>query len=385
VQAKDAIIVGGGIIGCSIALRLADSGIKTAIIERGKIGCEASRAAAGMLSPQASAYGPGPFFDLCMQSLRLYRGLVERLQELSGIDPEYQDAGTICVALSRQEQADIDKWSGWQINSGLPVNRLSATDLRTMEPSVSEEAVGGVKIAGDHQVENRLLMDAMDLAIRRAGIEVIEGRSVDSVLIGDGGAAGIVSAGQTFASGSVILAAGCWSGSLARDAGIDLPVIPARGQMLAVKADRRPFAHVIHSGHCYLVPRRDNRIVIGSTVEYAGFRKATTVGGLDSLLQAAVRMVPAMKGLEVVETWSGLRPDTPDHLPVLGPCEIDNLYLATGHFRNGVLLAPITAEVILKCVVERSTPQEITTFSPGRFSRQDTTARSLIRSGQPDQ
>jgi glycine oxidase len=338
-----------------------------------------------MLSPQANSYGPGPFFDLCMQSLRLYRGLVQRVRELSDIDPEYQDTGTICVALSTEEQADIEKWSAWQIEAGLTVESLSARDLRKMEPSVSEEAVGGVKIAGDHQIDNRLLMDAMDRAVRRAGIEVIEGRRVDSLLIRERRAAGVVLAGHTLASGLVILAAGSWSSSLAQDAGLHLPVIPARGQMLAVKADRLPFAHVIHAGHCYLVPRRDNRIVVGSTVEYAGFHKATTAGGLHSLLQAAITMVPAMKSLEIIDTWSGLRPDTPDHLPVLGPCGIENLYLATGHFRNGILLAPITAELILKCVVEGSTPPEILPFSASRFSKSEATGRSGTHTGQRDQ
>jgi glycine oxidase len=384
VQAKDAIVVGGGIIGCSIALRLADSGFQTTIIERGTIGCEASRAAAGMLSPQASAYGSGAFFDLCMQSLQLYPGLVQRVHELSGIDPEYQGTGTICVALGREEQADIDKWCGWQIDRGLRVEKLSVTDLRDIEPSVSEEAVGGVKIPGDHQIENRRLMDAMDVAVRRAGVEVVEGRPVDSLLIREGRAAGVISGGQALASGTVILAAGAWSGPLAQDAGLDIPIIPARGQMLAVRAERLPFAHVIHAGHCYLVPRRDNRIVIGSTIEYAGFKKATTVGGLHSLLEAAIELVPSMKDLDIVESWSGLRPDTPDHLPVIGSCGLENLYVATGHFRNGILLAPITAELILKCVIEGSAPREITPFGAARFSEAAASGRSGSHTGPRD-
>jgi len=367
-ESKDAIVVGGGVIGCSIALRLAEAGLKIAIIERGRIGCEASRAAAGMLSPQASAQGPSPFFDLCMESRKLYPEWVARISELSGIDPEYQDSGTLNVALDQAAQSDIGKWSTWQIDAGLAAEKLSAQDLHAIEPAVTEQAVGAVLLPDDHQVENRRLMDALDVAVRRAGIDLIEGRAVDGLQTKEGRATGVISSGDVLNAGVVILAAGCWSGSLFRDAGLEIPMVPARGQILAIKAERTLFSHVIHSGDCYLVPRRDNRIVIGSTVEYAGFRKATTAGGLHSLLRAAIGVAPCLETLDVVETWCGLRPDTPDHLPVLGPSAIDNLYLATGHFRNGILLAPITAEILAKCVIEGSTPREISWFGAARFS-----------------
>jgi len=298
----------------------------------------------------------------------MYPEWVQRIRELSGIDPEYQDDGTLCVALDRVEHDGFDKWSSWQIEAGLALERLSIDDLRAAEPAVSEQALGAVKIPGDHQIENRRLMDALDLAVRRAGISVIEGRSVDSLLVSQGRAGGVLSGGEAIKSGAVILAAGCWSGSLARDAGLDLPILPARGQILAVKARSRPFRHVIHSGICYLVPRLDNRIVVGSTIEYAGFHKATTAGGLNTLLQAAIEMVPSIGGLEMVESWSGLRPDTPDHLPVLGPSGIESLYLATGHFRNGILLAPITAELVSSCLVDGSIPAEISPFTAQRFT-----------------
>jgi glycine oxidase len=369
VEVKDAIIVGGGIIGCSIALRLSQAGLATSIIERGSIGCEASRAAAGMLSPQVSAHRPSPFFDLCMQSRKLYPAWAERLGALSGIDPEYQDKGTLSVALDLDELTNIEKWACWQVEAGLAVEPVSVQDLRAIEPSVTQEAVGAVRIPGDHQIENRRLMDAMEVAVRRAGIQVIQGQSVDSLLVRDSRAAGVAFGGQSLKSGVVVLAAGCWSGSMFRDAGIEVPVVPARGQMLAVKADPPPFSHVIHSGDCYLVPRRDGRIVVGSTVEYAGFHKATTAGGLHALLQAAIKLVPGLSSFEIAESWCGLRPDTPDHLPVLGPSAIENLYLATGHFRNGILLAPITAELISQCILERRVPREMSPFTAARFSQ----------------
>jgi len=368
VQINDAIVVGGGIVGCSIALRLSETGLRTVIIERGTLGCEASRAAAGMLSPQASTRGPSPFLDLCLRSLELYPDWIRKIHELSGIDPEYQEQGTLCVALGPDEQHDIDEWTSWQIAAGLRVEKLSAEEVRAIEPSLSEQVVGGVKLPGDHQVENRRLMDALGVAIRRRGIEVVEGRPVDSLKLSEGRAAGVTCGGELLKSGLVILAAGCWSGSVFQDAGLALPIEPARGQILAVKAESRPFSHVIHSGECYLVPRQDNRIVVGSTVEYTGFHKATTAGGLLALLRAAVEVVPSLGDLEMVESWCGLRPDTPDHLPVLGPSGIDNLYLATGHFRNGILLAPITGEILTKCVAEGSMPAEASAFGAERFS-----------------
>ena len=368
-NAKDAIVVGGGIIGCSIALRLSELGLNTTVIERGKIGCEASRAAAGMLSPHVGAKCPGPFFDLSMRSRKLYPEWTQRIRELSGIDPEYQDAGTLSVALSKSEQDESDTWSRWQLEAGLAVEEISIEHIRTLEPSVSELAIGALRIPGDHQVENRRLMDALEVAIKRAGVEVLEGHCVESLDLKGSRAAGVVCAGQAIKSGFVILAAGSWSGCLFKDAGLEVPIIPARGQMMALRAERPPISHVIHSGHCYLVPRRDGRIVIGSTVEYTGFHKATTAGGLHELLQAATRLVPLMKDFEVDETWCGLRPDTPDHLPVLGPSDIDNVYLATGHFRNGILLAPITAELLSRCIVEGgSMPPEISPFAAARFS-----------------
>jgi glycine oxidase len=329
-----------------------------------------------MLSPQVGAQGPGPFFDLSMRSRKLYPEWAQRIHEISGIDPQYQDKGTLSVKFSQSEQAAIDNWSRWQTDAGLRIEQLSVEDLRTLEPSVSELATGAVRVPGDHQVDNRLLMDALGVAIRRTGVEVLEGQCVESLDLKGRRAAGVIREGEAMKSGVVILAAGSWSGSLFKSAGLEVPVLPARGQMLAVEAERPLISHVIHHGHCYLVPRRNGRIVIGSTVEYTGFHKAVTAGGLHELLQAATTLVPSIRDLEIAETWCGLRPDTPDHLPVLGPSEVDNVYIATGHFRNGILLAPVTAELLSKCIVDGgSMPPEVSAFSPARFSSASHTER----------
>lgn len=359
---KDVIIVGGGIIGCSIALRLAREGLNVTIIERGRTGGEASRAAAGMLSPQAEAAEPGPFLDLCLRSRAMYRAFGELLYDLSGIDIEYRDDGTLCVALDDEDPGQIARWASWQKAAALPLEELSGGDINAAEPAVTKSAARAVFIPGDHQVENRRLMDALDVAVRRAGVEVVEGAEVASLIVERGRAAGVVCHDGPLRAGAVVVAAGSWSSRLLAPAGLSVRITPARGQMLAVRAAMPLIRHVLHSSRVYLVPRRDGRIVIGATVEYVGFHKAVTAAGIRGLLDAAIELVPALAGAEIVETWAGFRPDTDDHLPVIGPCEIADLFLATGHFRNGILLAPVTAELIAHAITERVVPDQVSEF-----------------------
>lgn len=369
-MATDAIIVGGGIVGCSVALNLAKAGLKVVIVERRRIGSEASRAAAGMLSPQTGAVGPSRYFDLALRSRSMYRNYAAELAELSGIDPQYRDEGLICVALDEGEAAEIDQWSSWQSGAGLRTERLSADELMRIEPAVTRSAVGAALVPGDHQIENRRIMDAIDMALRRLGVTVIQGEEVTGLLTEGTRVNGVTSArGEHLNAGVVVVAAGAWSTGLLAPVGVKVETIPARGQMLAVRSDRPLFNCVIHAGSCYLVPRRDNRIVIGSTVEYTGFKKGVTVGGIAALLDWAKRLAPSIDGLEIVETWSGLRPDTPDHMPVMGPAGPDSLYLATGHFRNGILLAPVTASLIADAIVDKRIAPEIEFFGLKRFER----------------
>ncbi|HVG22073.1 MAG TPA: glycine oxidase ThiO [Blastocatellia bacterium] len=364
---KDVIVIGGGVIGCSIALRLARAGLTVALFERGRVGCEASRAAAGMLSPQIEAAGRSPFLDLRLRSRSMYPDYAAALTEASGIDVEYRDEGTLCVALSDEDAREVGAWASWQVDAGLALERVSADSIRKLEPAVTETAAGAVFIPDDHQVENRRLMDALDLAIRRAGVEVVEGEEVAGLLIERGRVTGVACGIRRFHSGAVVLAAGSWSSKLLEPVGLRIDVTPVRGQMVAVRRATAPIGSVLHSKGCYLVPRKDGRILIGATVEHAGFQKAVTVRGINSLLAAAVELVPSLGDCEVIESWSGLRPDTPDHLPVIGESGISNLLLATGHFRNGILLAPVTAELITDVLINGRAPDEINHFGVERF------------------
>jgi len=364
---RDVIIVGGGVIGCSIAWRLAQAGLKVTVFERGRVGCEASRAAAGMLSPQGESQTAGPFFDLCLRSRAMYRSFAEELNDASGIDVEYKDEGTLFVVLQGEDEEEKTRWAMWQLDAGLPLEHVSADDLRKIEPAVTESATRAIFLPEEHQVENRRLMDALEVAMKRAGVELIEGAEVTALATDHGRVTGVGVAGQHVDAGVVVVAAGTWSSRLLEPLGLNVKVIPARGQMIAVQGGPLPISRVLHSSSVYVVPRRDGRILIGATVEQAGFRKAVTVRAVKHLLSAAVELVPSLGELEIVETWSGLRPDTVDHLPILGPSGIENLLLATGHFRNGILLAPLTADLIAEVLVDGREAEEIQRFSIGRF------------------
>jgi glycine oxidase len=364
----DVLVVGGGVIGCSIAWRLAQSGIKVTVIERGQVGCEASRAAAGMLSPQGQAGSSGPFFDLCLRSRAMYRVFANELTEASGVDIEYKDEGTLFVVVEDEDQDETTRWASWQLEAGLALELISVDDLRKLEPAVTQSATRAIFLPEEHQVENRRLMDALAVATKRAGVELIEGAEVTALATDRGKVTGVVCGGEHRRAGMVVVAAGTWSSQLLEPLGLNVRITPARGQMIAVRSHAFPLNRVLHSSKVYVVPRRDGRLLIGATVEYAGFHKAVTAAATRHLLSAALELVPSLAELDIVDMWSGLRPDTNDHLPIMGPSGVDNLLLATGHFRNGILLAPITADLIAGTLLSGEEPEALRTFSLERFS-----------------
>jgi glycine oxidase len=379
---SDAIVIGGGVIGCTIAWKVAQQGAKVTLLERGRIGCEASRAAAGMLSPQGENQTPGPFFDMCLRSRSMYRQFAEELADASGIDVEYNDEGTLFVVVEGENEGEKTRWTSWQLDAGLSLERLTAHEVRKREPAVTASSTTGIFLPEEHQIENRRLMEALEVAMKRAGVQVIEDTNVMALTTERGRIAGVVSGRERFEAGTVIVAAGTWSSPLLAPLGLNIKLIPARGQMIAVKGVTRPIARVLHSSKVYLVPRRDGRILIGSTVEYSGFRKAVTAGAVSHLLSAALELVPSLEQLHIVEAWSGLRPDTPDHLPIIGPSGVDNLLLATGHFRNGILLAPVTAELVSGLVTSGDLPDRLKPFGIERFEQAKEPVQEEMPGGQ---
>jgi glycine oxidase len=364
----DVVIIGGGIMGSAIALRLAQRGVGVTVIERGIPGAEASSAAAGILGPQMEAEGPGPLLDLGLRSRALYPALAVELREATGIDVGYDRSGVLAVALDEAEEGELTARRAWQLARGLPVLALSGAEARAREPALGPDVRAALAFPDDGQVNARELARAFSQAAAGAGARFLAGRYVRRVRLAGGAATGVELDGETLAAGTVVVAAGSWSG-LVEGAGVPATVVrPARGQLVSIETRPPLFRHVVSvHGRGYLVPRRDGSVLAGSTVEMAGFKKQVTVGGLAAILTLARTLVPALAEAPVTGSWSNFRPYTEDHLPVLGATGVRGLVLATGHFRNGILLAPVTAEAIAELVATGRSAVDLAPFSISRF------------------
>jgi glycine oxidase len=366
----DVAIVGGGIMGCAVALRLASRGLAVTVIERGIPGAEASSAAAGILGPQMEADAPGPLLDLGLRSRALFPALAAELRDATGIDIGYVKSGVLAVALDGAGAAELTARRAWQTARGLRVESLTAEALRALEPNLGPEVRAALRFADDAQVNARELARAFSQAAALAGARFLQGRYVRRVVVRDGVVEGVELDGEVLAAGAVVVAAGSWSG-LVEGSGVPATVVrPARGQLASIETRPPLFRHVLAvHGRGYLVPRRDGTVIAGSTVEMAGFRKEVTVAGMEQILGLARALVPALGDAPVTGSWSNFRPYTEDHLPVLGLTPVRGLVLATGHFRNGILLAPVTAEAIASLVATGASEVDLSPFSVTRFGQ----------------
>ncbi|MGH9862930.1 MAG: glycine oxidase ThiO [Candidatus Acidiferrales bacterium] len=356
---RDIIIVGGGVIGCSLALELARAAIPVQIVERGEPGREASWAAAGMLAPSGEFVLQDQQTRLARASAALYPEWLARLRELSSIDVGHRTEGTLQLAFSEAEARELD---------ALPGERISGAEARRLEPALSENVAAAVYLRDDHQVDNRRLLEALVEAAGRAGVVFRTGVEVRELLIESGRARGVRTAeGTVLEAGAVVNAAGSWAGTWGEAARRLAPTRPVRGQMLAVRGEASFLRHIVRSPRGYIVPRDDGRLLLGSTMEDAGYDKSVTPEALRRLLAGAREIVPAVAALPYESAWAGLRPDTPDHLPILGATDIENFFIATGHFRNGILLAPITAKLMTEVILGRPPSISLEPFSPLRF------------------
>jgi glycine oxidase len=338
------------------------------VIERGIPGAEASSAAAGILGPQMEADGPGPLLELGLQSRALYPALAAELREATGIDIGYVRSGVLAAALDEGAEAELGARRTWQTARGLRVEALSGGLLRTVEPQLGPEVRAALRFPDDAQVNPRELARAFSQAAAAAGARFLQGRYVRRVIVEAGTATGVELDGEVLAAGAVVVAAGSWSG-LVEGAGVAATTVrPARGQLVSIETRPPLFKHVVAvHGRGYLVPRRDGTVIAGSTVEMAGFRKEVTVGGLVEILSLARTLVPALADAPVTASWSNFRPYTEDHLPVLGATPVRGLVLSTGHFRNGILLAPATAQAVADLIVSGASKIDLAPFSVGRF------------------
>ncbi len=377
-----AIVIGAGIIGGSVAWRLACEGAAVTILERGRAGQEASWAAAGMIAPQAEAQGPGPFFDLCIRAREVFAATVERLRAESGIDPEYDDAGILYIAFDAAEQAELEHRARWQKAAGGAVEELSGDEARKLEPGLSKEVIYATHMPQDRRTENRQVTRAFAAAAIAKGAQLREGARVESIVTkGDRAAAVRLTDGAELPADVIINAAGAWAGEIRGLEGDHVATYPVRGQMLCFDGLKPLRGPSIFSLHGYIVPRRDGRLIVGSTMEEAGYDKRVTLAGIEKIARGAMKMMPALDGLAFREAWAGLRPATKDFLPVIGASPaLSNVFYATGHFRSGILLSALTGELIADLVAGRAPAIDLKAFAPARFAvKRPTKVLGLVR------
>lgn len=365
----DVAIVGGGVIGCAIAYYLEGAGARVAVFEQREVGGEASGSAAGMLAPLADAAEGGPFFDLCLASLRLFPALTEALRDETGIDIEYLPSGILRVATTEAEEAELRTALRRDPHSILGLEWVDSEALRRLEPRVRPDARGAVYSAQEHQLNASRFTQTLARAAEARGAAFFQGVSVTSFITEGDQVIGLRTSEGTVGADLVVLAAGPWTTSLARRLGVNLPVRPIRGQMIAFPDFNSPLRHVAWNGNGYLVPKANGFLFAGATVEDVGFRKRTTARGLAWLERMAASLVPSLAYLEVATSWAGLRPGSPDGHPIIGPLPgWRGISVASGHFRNGILLAPITGRLMTQLLLEGRTEIPLEPlFSPARF------------------
>jgi glycine oxidase len=363
---SDVVVVGAGLQGCGVALRLAQAGWNVRVLERSIPGAEASSAAGGILSPGVEAE-PGPFHVLCEQSLGRWRSFAEEVERLSGTWVGFRAGGTLEVSLDDRFTPVLASRAAQLERAGIDVEILDGEGARRLEPGLSPETRGAIFFPSEASVDPRLLGRALHAAAARAGAVFVQGQ-VRGIATEAGRVVGVDHESGRLPADAVVLAAGAWSMQVE---GNDLPagaVRPVRGQIAVL--DTRPplLSRVVFSDKGYVVPRPDGRVLCGSTMEEAGFEKAVTAGGLLRVLELAVEVAPGLASAPVVETWSNFRPATPDGLPILGPGRVAGLFYATGHYRNGVLLTPVTADAVSAAVLGRDTPVDLAPFGPARLA-----------------
>ncbi|KOV68842.1 glycine oxidase [Streptomyces sp. NRRL WC-3618] len=372
---SDVVVVGGGIIGLVTAWRAAQRGLATTVVDPVP-GGGAAQVAAGMLAAVTELHhGEQTLLGLNLESARRYPDFVAELTELTGHDLGYRRCGTLAVALDADDRAELRELHALQQRSGLESEWLSGRECRRLEPMLAPGVRGGLRVDGDHQIDPRRLAGALVAACERAGVvlrrtwaERLEVRRERAVAVTD-------SDGDELAAGSVVLAGGSLSGRLAGVPEAVLPPVrPVKGQVVRVSVPQRyaPFLSrtvraVVRGSQIYLVPRENGELVVGATSEELGWDTTVTAGGVYELLRDAHELVPGITELPLTETRAGLRPGSPDNAPLLGPTALEGLLLATGHYRNGVLLTPVTGDALAHTLTTGELPDEARAFTPRRF------------------
>jgi glycine oxidase len=367
----DVVIVGGGVIGLGIAWRAAMAGLDVTVVDNAP-GRGASWAAAGMLAPVTEVhYGERPLLDLNLAAAARWRAFAAELQAFASRSVGYRRCGTLTVARDTDDNTALEDLYTFQRGLGLDVERLRGRECRRLEPGLAPSVRGGILATGDHQVDNRALVAALLVACGRAGVRSLERRAAAVRVERDRAVGVVLAGGERLDAGTVVLAAGCWSATLpGLPPGLVPPVRPVKGQLLHLRGpgDTLLCQRNVRGLEVYVVSRGDGRVVVGATVEEHGFDTTVTAGGVHDLLRAAVELLPEVTELELTETVAGLRPGSPDNAPLIGPSALDGLLIASGHYRNGILLVPVTADAIAGVLAGGPVPDLIAPFLPGRFA-----------------
>jgi glycine oxidase len=373
---SDVLVIGGGIIGLVTAWRAAQRGFTVAVVDP-EPGGGAARVAAGMLAAVTELhYGEQTLLGLNLASARRYPDFAAELTEASGQDLGYRRCGTLAVAMDADDRAHLRELHALQHRSGLESEWLSGRECRRLEPMLAPGVRGGLRVDGDHQIDPRRLAKALVTACERAGVEFHRTWAERLTVVRDRAAGVLTTGGEQLGAGQVVLAAGSLSGKLPGvPADVLPPVRPVKGQVLRLTVPKRyaPFLSrtvraVVRGSQVYLVPRENGELVVGATSEELGWDTTVTAGGVYELLRDAHELVPGITELPLTETRAGLRPGSPDNAPLLGPTALDGLLVATGHYRNGVLLTPVTGDAMAHVLTTGELPEEARPFAPGRFS-----------------
>lgn len=370
---SDVLIVGGGVIGCAVARELSLRGRKSLILERGEPCREASWAAAGALVARAQGYGADVGLDLKLASLSLFKDYCARLEDETGIDTGYRETGSLDLFLTDEEIREIDAVLEWQAAKGIRSEKVAEGDIRKLEPNLNPEIRFGVFFPEFTQVRTPWYTRAVLASALAHGAEIETHTEVREFIREGDRVLGVRTDREECFADTTILAAGPWSTALARLLGKEVPGVPVKGQIILLEDRSKPVRHITHHGKTYLTPRDDGKIVVGSTEEWVGFQRRNTLEGISTLLDRASFFFPSLARASVDNIWHGFRPYSVDGLPFIGGIDgLEGFLCATGHFRSGIILSPITAKVVAELVEGESPSVDIAPFSPNRVAAMET-------------
>ena len=368
-------VIGGGVCGLGVGWRLAAAGASVTVYDRGQAGRESTWAAAGMLCPQMELRPEEESISLLgRESMTRWRGFVADLEADSDIPLHYRDEGTLFISADHDAAEQLRFLHDHQIELGMPVEWLTGDEVRDREPYISHNVVAGLVCLEDHHLDCRGLVRGLAEALVRRGGELRENTMVEGVVADGASVQGVRVDGALVEADAVVVAAGTWSGMLdGLDPSLKPPVRPVKGQMIMLRQpEPRVLDHCLWArssrDFCYMTPKADGTLLIGATVEEVGYNKDVTAGAVLDLLRAAWGVLPSVYEMPIVETWAGLRPASRDGAPILGRTEVEGLFMATGHFRNGILFAPVTADDVAHAVMTGETTETIAPYGIGRFA-----------------